>query len=294
MIGRIDLHVHSLYSSDGDYPPAELIQLAKRHELTAIAISDHDTTAAYPEALRLGKEAGIEVIPSIELTTLFEEREFHLLLPFVNYDSPVLAYLCAQVRDGRLLEAQERVEKLKQLGIDITWEEVKEEAGPYPPLGVTIAQILLKKAQKAPDESLAKYFEKNNILMAPYIFYKDFFMEGKPAFVERRNISLLDVLEVVPQTHGLPILAHPGASFQQVTKEDLQRLKAFGLLGIEVYTSYHNEEKTRFYLELAQELDLVPTVGSDFHGSIKPHIPFGSIKAGGYWMVEELKQRRPK
>lgn len=294
MTGRIDLHIHSHYSSDGDYPPSELIQLAKKHDLAAVAISDHDTTAAYPDVLRFGEKIGVKIIPSIELTTLYMNREFHLLLPYVEYDSPVLSDLTAQVREGRFLEAQERVAKLNELGMDISWEEVEEEAGPFPPLGVTIAQILLKKAQTTNDTSLAKYFEKDNVMLAPYIFYKDFFMEGKPAFVERRNISLLDVLEVAPRTGGVPVLAHPGAAFQQVTSADLKRLKDRGLLGLEVYTSYHNAEKTQFYLELAQEYDLIPTVGSDFHGSIKPHIPFGSITGGGYWMVEKLQQRRPQ
>jgi hypothetical protein len=111
--------------------------------------------------------------------------------------------------------------------------------------------------------------------------------------VERRNVSLLDVLDKAPATGGVPVLAHPGAPFQQTTADDLRALQARGLKGLEVYTSYHDEEQTREYLSLAREFDLVATAGSDFHGSIKPHIPFGSLRAGQVRMVEELANRRP-
>jgi len=81
---KVDLHIHSNKSSDGDFSPFHIIQLSKKNKLRAISIADHDTVAAYPEALELGEEEGIEVIPSLELTTLFGDREFHLLLPLLT------------------------------------------------------------------------------------------------------------------------------------------------------------------------------------------------------------------
>jgi predicted metal-dependent phosphoesterase TrpH len=89
------------------------------------------------------------------------------------------------------------------------------------------------------------------------------------------------------------VLAHPGAPFQQVTRDDLRVLKGFGLQGIEVYTSYHEKSISEYYKDLAAELDLIPTAGSDFHGRIKPQVLFGSLNGGGYWMVKELEKRRP-
>jgi len=290
---EIDLHIHSNKSSDGDFSPFHIIQMAKRTKMRAISIADHDTVAAYPEALRFGEEAGVEVIPSVELTTIFEDREFHLLLPFVNWKKKVMADLVDQVSERRRREARERIQKLKELGFDISWKEVVKNSAPRPLLGVTIAQTLLKKAEKTGDPRLKKYLEGKKRPLAPYYFYKDYFMEGKPASVPRRNVNLLNVLEKTPKTGGVPVLAHPGAYFQQVKKEDLVLLKERGLEGLEVYTSYHDPEQTKFYKELAEELGLVPTAGSDFHGTIKPHIPFGFLKNGGYWMVEELRKRRP-
>lgn len=290
--GSIDLHIHSNRSSDGDFSPFHIIQLAKENKLRAISISDHDTVSAYPEALFIGQEAGVEVIPSVEITTLFDNREFHLLLPFLNWKRKVVKKIILQVSKKRFEEAEERVDKLQKTGFDITWKEVLKKSRPHPPLGVTIAQILLDKAEKTENTLFQKYFNGKNRLFAPYLFYKDYFMEGKPAFVPRRNVNLSDILQISPQTEGAPVLAHPGAYFQQTTKEDLAALKEKGLIGLEVYSSYHNPVKTSFYKKIAKELDLVPTAGSDFHGRIKPHIPFGSLKMGEYWMVEELRKRR--
>jgi predicted metal-dependent phosphoesterase TrpH len=267
--------------------------MAKEAGLRAISIADHDTVAAYPEALNYGQEEGVEVIPSLELTTLFEEREFHLLLPFVDFRSEVLSALVEEVAARRRLEGQERVEKLQSLNFDITWDEVLLASGPFPPLGVTIAQVILNKAEERGDKNFDKYLKGENRPFAPYYFYRDYFMEGKPASVPRQNIDLLKVLDLIPQTRGVAVVAHPGAYFQSASRQDLARLKEQGLSGLEVYSSYHDQEQRLFYSAIAEDLDLVPTAGSDFHGSIKPHVPFGGMEEGRYWMVEELKKRRP-
>jgi predicted metal-dependent phosphoesterase TrpH len=266
--------------------------MAEEKVMKAISITDHDTVAAYPEAILLSEEMGVEVIPGVELTTLFEDREFHLLIPFIDWRKRIVKDLVSEVSRRRREEARDRVSSLQTLGFDITWDEVIEESGDFPPLGVTIAQVLLKKAEQIGLPSLKHYYQGKNRIYGPYHFYRDYFAEGKPAYVERRNVKLLEVLKMVPQLGGVAVLAHPGASFQKITREDLILLKEEGLEGLEVYTSYHNSQQTQIYKELAAEFDLVPTAGSDFHGSIKPQIAFGSIKNGEYRMVEALRERR--
>jgi predicted metal-dependent phosphoesterase TrpH len=290
--GFVDLHIHSNKSSDGDFSPLHIVRLAKDNGFAAISIADHDTTAAYPEALEVGNGSGVEVIPSMEVTTLFNGREFHLLLPFLNWEKEVVRRIMTRVSEGRLEEAQERVDKLRQLGFDLTWPEVIRASKGLPPLGVTIAQILFDKPESKNNQALAEYLEAANRPLAPYLFYRDYFMEGKPASVPKRHISLLEVLDLAPEAEAVPVLAHPGAYFENATKEDLVQLKERGLAGLEVFTSYHKPEQTRFYAEAAKELDLVPTPGSDFHGRIKPHVTFGLIRDGHYGMVEELQKRR--
>lgn len=290
--GRVDLHIHSNRSSDGDFSPFHIVRLARQERMRAISISDHDTVAAYPEALEFGEEEAVEVIPGIELTTIFQNREFHLLLPFVDWKKKIVSKIIGRVSKGRIEEAKERVRKLQELGFNISWKEVAGRSKSSPPLGVAIAQILLDKASRKNHPLLRKYLEGENRRSAPYLFYEDYFMESKPAWVPKKNVSLLEVLKLVPQTEGVPVLAHPGAYFQRASREDLAVLKENGLQGLEVYTPYHDSSQREFYKKIAEELDLVPTAGSDFHGRIKPHIPFGSVEEGEYWMVVELRKRR--
>ncbi len=292
MSGRVDFHVHSNKSSDGDYSPAELIGFARDLGMRAISIADHDTVAAYPEAVELGRRAGVEVIPGIEVTTLFGGREFHLLLPLVDWTSPALASIIAGQTECRMNETRERVEKIRALGFALTMDEVRAKSNGAPPLGVKIAQILLENSANRRNPALADFYKPDNRSYAPYMFYKEYFAEGKAAAVPKKFVALLDVLAAAPATGGAPVLAHPGAYFQRTTAEDARTLKKHGLLGLEAYTFYHTAEQTAFYRDLAAELDLVATAGSDFHGRIKPHVAFGVLPDGDYGMVERLREKK--
>lgn len=292
MSGRVDFHVHSNKSSDGDYAPAELVGFARDHGMRAISIADHDTVAAYPDVVDDGRRAGVEVIPGIELTTLFGGREFHLLLPLVDWTSPALAKIIEGQTECRMHETRERVAKIQALGFALTMEDIEARSNGAPPLGVKIAQLLLENPENAGNPALERYYRPANKRYAPYMFYGDFFAEGKPAFVPKKFIALVDVLSAAPATGGAPVLSHPGAYFQRTTAEDARVLKAHGLIGLEVYTFYHTPEQTAFYKDMAAGLDLVATAGSDFHGRIKPHVHFGALAEGDYGMVEKLRARR--
>jgi len=122
MSGSVDLHIHSDKSSDGDFSPSHIVHLAKEKGLRAISITDHDSVAAYPEAQTVGKEIGLEVISGVELTTLFTDREFHLLLFFVDWKSSIVEDLVREVADRRFTEAKNRVKKLQKLGFAVEWE----------------------------------------------------------------------------------------------------------------------------------------------------------------------------
>lgn len=292
MSGRVDFHVHSNKSSDGDYAPAELVGFARDHGMRAISIADHDTVAAYPDVVDDGRRADVEVIPGIELTTLFGGREFHLLLPLVDWTSPALAKIIEGQTECRMHETRERVAKIQALGFALTMEDIEARSNGAPPLGVKIAQVLLENPENAGNPALERYYRPENKRYAPYMFYGDFFAEGKPAFVPKKFIALVDVLSAAPATGGAPVLSHPGAYFQRTTAEDARVLKAHGLIGLEVYTFYHTPEQTAFYKDMAADLDLVATAGSDFHGRIKPHVHFGALAEGDYGMVEKLRARR--
>jgi len=292
MSGRVDFHVHSDKSSDGDFSPAQLVGFAGEHQMRAISIADHDTVAAYPEAVELGRQAGVEVIPSIEVTTVYDGRELHLLLPFVDWASPALAEIVRRQTECRETEIRERVDRIRELGFALTMEEIAAKSNGAPALGVKIAQILLENPENERNPALEVFYRPENRPHAPYIFYKEYFAEGRPAHVPKRFVGSLEVLAASPATGAAPVLAHPGAYFQRTTAADARVLKENGLLGLEVYTFYHTAEQTAFYRGLAGELDLVATAGSDFHGRIKPHVAFGALPEGDYGMVERLRERR--
>ena len=279
--GYVDFHIHSTFSSDGDFRPSEIVVMARENGFAAISISDHDSVAAYPAAIEDGRREGVEIVPSMEVTTVYAGREFHCLLPFLDWTHPVIGRIARHVSEGRWVEARERVDLLRRFGLDLTWEEVAARAGETPPLGVFIAQVLLDKPESRNDPRLAPYYDAAGRPLMPKYFYLDFFVEGKPAFVPKRHIPLFEVLEAAPAAGAVPVLSHPGAYFENATPEDLKDLRAHGLEGLEVFTSYHDEA-----------LNLVATAGSDFHGRVKPHVPFGLIKDGHYGMISALRKRR--
>ncbi|MBM3297541.1 MAG: PHP domain-containing protein [Candidatus Aminicenantes bacterium] len=297
--GPVDLHIHSCWSGDADFRPEELVRRAKRAGFEAISVADHDSVRAYPAALDAGREEGMEVIPSLEMTTQFGGREFHLLMPFVDWQSTALNEVLDRASSVRLSEGRERVEKLARLGFPISWDEVLDAARrkgeDVLPVGVFIAKILLEKPEVRSDALQARYYIHSTGEPDTFLFYSDFFEMGRPAYAPKRYIDLAEVLELAPKTGAAPVLAHPGAPFMRAGRDDLEKLKGLGLRGLEVYTSYHrpplrpDRSLEVFYLDLADGLGLVPTAGSDFHGQIKSFIPFGFVREGGYWMIERLR-----
>lgn len=290
--GFVDFHIHSTFSSDGEFTPAQIVAMARAAGFVAVSFSDHDTVAAYPAAIETGRAADVEIVPGMEVTAMYDGREFHCLLPLLDWTHPAIARISATVNDGRWIEARERVDNLRRLGFDLTWKEVKAAVGTTPPLGVRIAQILLDKPGSRRDPKLRPFYDEAGRPIAPKHFYIAYFMEGKQAFAPKRHIPLLDVLDLAPASGAVPVLSHPGAYFQNTTRADLARLRERGLEGLEVYTSYHDEAQTRFFAEAARDFDLVATAGSDFHGRVKPQVPFGLIRDGHYGMIDALRSRR--
>ena len=233
MPGPVDLHIHSCNSSDGDFTPlSSWCALPESRDFAAISISDHDTTAAYPETLRHGEKMGVEIIPSVELTTLFDKREFHLLLPFIDWTSKVLGDLVARVAEGRILEAKARVAKLQELGFDLHGKR----SGRHPLLFLPSVSLSLKSCWRR-EKRLRILLWSNTLHLRtlcplPMPSIKIFLPRESLPLCPGRISSLLEVLKIVPETGGVPVLAHPGAPFQQVTRADLSLLREHGLEGL--------------------------------------------------------------
>ncbi|WP_028840949.1 PHP domain-containing protein [Thermodesulfobacterium hveragerdense] len=256
----VDLHTHST-ASDGTFTPKELIILAKKEGLQALALTDHDTTQGLKEAYLTAKEVDLPFLCGVEISVKFEgPGHFHLLGYFLKPDIPEIQSTLEVLQKARDTRNQKMIEKLQQAGIEITLEELEEiaqgEIGrPH------IANLLVKKGVvKTFEEAFQKYLKK-----------------GALAYVPKALLSPEEAINQIKQAKGVPVLAHPFTlklSYADLYKY-LSLLKDIGLMGVEAYYTEHNQDFTRFLLETAQKLDLIVTGGSDFHGANKPDIKLG-------------------
>lgn len=264
--GFIDLHAHT-DESDGSLTPGDLVSLATRIGLDALAITDHDTLNGYYLAREAAATANLDLVCGIELNTRMSKdrslrsRSVHLLAYFVSKEpSPTFAAWL----EGERLERRDRnsqlARKLQNEGVAITLEEV-ESRGRSLAGRPHFARILVEKGYaRDAEEAFRRYLG-----------------EGAPSFVARQSKTAEEVIGIVRSAGGMPVIAHPVRLELPPDKERelLKEYRSAGLAGLEVYHSEHSAELQNHYGQLAKELNLVPTGGSDFHGAIKPDIELG-------------------
>jgi 3',5'-nucleoside bisphosphate phosphatase len=243
----IDLHLHTT-ASDGSLSPSELVDRARSAHLSVIAITDHDTTAGTCAARDLARAAGLELIPGIEISSVADGRDVHMLGYFLDVESASLrAFLEAQ-RTERLRRVSEMGERLAALGCAIDVAPILAAASCGRSVGrPQVAEALVRGGYVADrDEAFARYLEF-----------------GAPGFVPRRGATPFEVIDVVHEAGGVVAMAHPG-----VTRRDalIPAMAAAGLDAIEARHSDHDEATEARYRALAAELGLITTGGSDFHG----------------------------
>jgi predicted metal-dependent phosphoesterase TrpH len=259
-MSRLDLHLHTTHS-DGSCTPTEVVNMAHQAAVTALAITDHDIMTGIAESMAAGQQHGIEIIPGVEISSLAGSSEIHILGYFLDWQDFDLLEHLKILRDGRHRRNPMIIERLPTLGIDITYDEVRALARTDSIGRPHIARVLMDKRVVA---SAKEAFDR-------------FLAEGKPAYVPRELPSPAEAIRWIKAARGLAVLAHP--TWVKVTEQPLvdlvRQLKADGLDGVEVYYSTHAARQTREYLSLAQQLGLLVTGGSDFHGLTKPDIEVG-------------------
>lgn len=259
-MSRLDLHLHTTHS-DGSCTPTEVVTMAHRAGVTALAITDHDIMTGVTEAITAGQQCGVEIIPGVEISSLAGNSELHILGYFLDQQDTDLLARLKTLRDGRHRRNPQIIERLQTLGIDITYDEVRALAGSDSVGRPHIARALMDK----------------RVVTSAKEAFDRFLAEGKPAYVPRVLPSPAEAIRWIKAAHGLAVLAHP--TWIKVVAQSLidlvRQLKADGLDGVEVYYSTHAARQTREYLSLAQQLGLLMTGGSDFHGVTKPDIEVG-------------------
>lgn len=259
-MSRLDLHLHTTHS-DGSCTPAEVVGLAHQAGVTALAITDHDIMTGVAEAITAGEPLGIEVIPGVEISSLMGQSELHILGYFLDWRDPLLSERFKTLHDSRHRRNPQIIERLQALGIDISYDEVRALAGSDSVGRPHIARALMDK----------------QVVSSAKDAFDRFLADGKPAYVPRDLPSPAEAIQWIKSAGGLAVLAHP--TWVKLADHSLielvRELKTAGLDGVEVYYSTHAARQTREYLSLAQQLGLLVTGGSDFHGLTKPDIDVG-------------------
>lgn len=260
----IDLQLHSCYS-DGSLTPFELVKEAKNLDLSAIALTDHDTIEGLPEFLQAGAELNVITVPGVEISvdvSLPNNGHFHLLGLFIDPNHLELKNKLNYLRYHRNERAKKILEKLNTIGIHINLEDLRNEAGDNSIGRPHIAQILLK----------------NNIVSTLQEAFDLYLAKGKPAYVDKIKFNEQEAIRLIKDSGGLAILAHPHLmNFPTISelKNKILQLKELGLDGFEVYYSTMPNTLSSEIIRFAEDHNFAISGGSDYHGKNKEGIFMG-------------------
>ncbi|HOU21811.1 MAG: PHP domain-containing protein [Kiritimatiellae bacterium] len=268
----IDLHCHSTFS-DGSLTPEQLVDEGLQAGLSALALTDHDTVAGLPRFLAAGADKPIRPVPGVELSVDCSSGVMHMLGYWMDVHNLELVRQLEWIRDARTMRNRTMLEKLNELGLAMTWEEVQAVAGEDVVGRPHFAQVMLRKGYAR---------DKNEV-------FDKWLGNGKPAYVDRARLTAENAVALIRGAGGVAVLAHPYSL--RIGKEALAallgELAAAGLAGVECYYSEHSADLTREYLALADKAGLVPTGGSDYHGEVTPGVRLGT-GFGGLHVPDEV------
>jgi predicted metal-dependent phosphoesterase TrpH len=245
----IDLHLHTT-ASDGRCTPHELVDRASRAGVTVMAVTDHDTVAAIPEVRSAAAACGIDVIAGIEITAVENGRDIHLLGYFMDPRDPKLEAFLAHQRVQRIARVEALGLRLSQLGMPID------------------IRTLLMQAREQRGRSVGRPQVARAMIAAGYVAdtreaFDRWLATDRPAFIPRSGAPPRKVIDIVHAAGGLVSLAHPG---QTDVDSHISAYVATGLDAIELYHPDHDPDAVDRYRNIASQLKLLATGGSDFHG----------------------------
>ena len=246
--GHIDLHLHTKHS-DGQFTPEQLVVTAAKKGLRAIAVTDHDTVSAVREGEHWAAKFGLGFLSGVEISACTaEDGEIHILGYRIDPESPDLLAALARQKKVRLERIRRMLERLCELDIRITYEDVRELAGNASAIG---------------RPHLAKAMLRNGAVSSIDEAFDRFLAKGKPGFVPKMGLSFGEAIEAILAAGGIPIYAHPGLDRKD---EILPKLLDMGLRGLEVFHSDHSPEDVEHYSRLMMRHGLLASGGSDCHG----------------------------
>ena len=265
-----DLHLHTNFS-DGTYTPEEVVAQAARHQLAAIALTDHDTVEGCDRAARACAAAGIDFIPGTELTAEHDGNEIHILAYGVDTHNATLLEEIARFQAVRQNRIREMVARLNELEIPLEAAAVFALANCRSPGRPHVARALVNAGLVGSlDEAFERFLKKN-----------------RPAWVPKMKMSALTGIELIHNAGGLAVMAHPGLNR---TDSVIPALVDAGLDGIECFHTKHSPATVEHYLDIAAQHRLLITGGSDCHGLSKGKPLIGTVRLPGEYLMK-LKAR---
>ena len=260
-ITPIDLHMHST-RSDGSFTPSDLVDASIEKNLSAFALTDHDTTAGLDEAITYAANKPIRVIPGIELSTSRGLIDIHLVGIFIDHKSKELQQYLTDIIDARTKRNIDMCKKFEEHNIFFTLEDLERE---NPDSVITRAHIAKYLFEHGHTKSMRESFDR-------------YVGDHASCFIPREHISTEEGIKIIREAGGLPILAHP--ILYPFSKNNLDTfvgdLTNAGLVGIETTYSTYSMGDTSEIKKLASKYKLLESGGSDFHGKLKPNIQIGT------------------
>lgn len=261
----VDLHVHS-NASDGTCSPEEVVHLALDAHLYSIALTDHDTVAGIEKAQQAALHTSLEVIPGIELSCSYHDRDIHILGLFLDFQNPILQRELELIQEIRNQRNREMIRRFAFDGILIT-EESLYQGNP---------NMIITRAHFA-NALLSLGIVKNRDSA-----FRQYLNPGSRYYIPKQDLTPQKAMELLRKSHAFPVLAHPLQ--YKLDRPDLlhliQELKDLGLMGLECFHSSNNSYESSVLCGIARQYHLLPTGGSDFHGDNKPDIYIGRGRGG--------------
>ncbi|MBK5188969.1 MAG: PHP domain-containing protein, partial [Gemmatimonadaceae bacterium] len=262
----VDLHMHST-ASDGAVAPADVVAAAQRAGLTAIALTDHDTVDGVAAAQAAGDVLGVRVVAGVELSAVDDGEEIHVLGLHLAHPEHIASAL-EELKETRRERARTTVERLNALGVPVTLEAVFAAAGEGAVGRPHVAKALVAGGW-------ARDFRDA---------FDRWLGNGKPACIEKRTVTFEEAARLIHDAGGLAVYAHPGGA---ASRASLEMLASFGLDAVEVRHPSHTADEVVRLAALTNELGLVPSGGSDWHGAPEGYRALGSMKVSIDWLVRQ-------
>lgn len=285
---KIDLHMHSSYSLDGEFSPEQLAVLCKKSGLQAAALTDHNSVRGVESFCKSAKEQGIFAVTGIELDCDCEDVSLHLLGYHIDSSDRRFRDLEEKVLQQKREVSREEMRRIRDLDIVFDEAELMKLAREGIVVGEMIAEVALHDKRNEKNPLLLPFRPGGERSDNPYVnFYWDFCSRGKPGYVPVSYISFEDAFRLIQDTGGFAVIAHPVNTVGR-REEMVSYMINQGVAGLEVFSSYHSQPDIDYYKALTERYHVIKTCGSDFHGKTKPAVHLGDTNGFTTKDAEEL------